>query len=174
LLRINLDRSHEFQHEIVEGHEGIKPGWVWINFNYFISDTVFDYIVEAVDLLARDGWRLLPDYRFTPDTGLWRHRHGPVEPPLRLSQLHYDDDGGLRYPLDHHRAPESDLAGYLDTARALIAEAAAGGHDTTNDAVLPDGFHVCGTGAAGPCTGVSANFEHLRWFELPAACLDPS
>ena len=84
LLGIDLERSHEFEREIAGGCEGIKPGWVRVNFNYFISEPVFDYIVEAVRLVARHGWRLLGDYRFDPATGLWRHRRGPAEPPLRL------------------------------------------------------------------------------------------
>ena len=52
LLGIDLDRSHEFEREITHGCEGIKPGWVRINFNYFISDPVFSYLVEAVRLVA--------------------------------------------------------------------------------------------------------------------------
>ena len=58
LLGIDIDRSHEFEHEILHGCEGIKPGWVRVNFNYFISEPVFQYIVDAVRLVARDGWRL--------------------------------------------------------------------------------------------------------------------
>ena len=52
LLGIDIERSHEFEREIAAGCEGIKPGWVRVNFNYFISEAVFDYIVEAVDLVA--------------------------------------------------------------------------------------------------------------------------
>jgi selenocysteine lyase/cysteine desulfurase len=40
--------AHEFQREINRGCEGIKPGWVRVNFNYFIDDETFDYIVDAV------------------------------------------------------------------------------------------------------------------------------
>ena len=87
LLGIDIERSHEFEREITHGCEGIKPGWVRVNFNYFISEPVFDYVVAAVSLVAEHGWRLLPDYRFDPATGLWRHRDGPVEPPLRLDQV---------------------------------------------------------------------------------------
>ncbi|MDG2110993.1 MAG: aminotransferase class V-fold PLP-dependent enzyme, partial [Actinomycetota bacterium] len=36
LLGIDLDQSHEFEREITRGCEGIKPGWVRVNFNYFI------------------------------------------------------------------------------------------------------------------------------------------
>ena len=38
-------RSREFESEILRGCEGIKPGWVRVNFNYFISDATLDYIV---------------------------------------------------------------------------------------------------------------------------------
>ena len=153
LLGIDLERSHEFEREITRGCEGIKPGWTRVSFNYFISETVFEYVVEAVDLLATHGWRLLPAYRFDPMTGLWRHRHGPVEPPLRLTALSYDGDTGeLVVPeLPHDRAPESALAGYLDEARRVFESA---------------------DGSADADAWVSGDFEHLRWFELPASCLD--
>jgi selenocysteine lyase/cysteine desulfurase len=155
LLGIDLARSHEFEREITIGCEGIKPGWVRVNFNYFISDAVFDYIVQAVHLVASDGWRLLPDYVFAPETGLWRHRNGPVDPPLRLSMLHYDQTGTLTYPAHRRSAPESALAGYLDEARTVFE--AAGDPDTEY-----------------PSGALSADFEHLRWFELPASCLQPT
>ena len=116
LLGIDLERSHEFEREIGRGCEGIKPGWVRVNFNYFISDTVADYVIEAVRLVARDGWRLLGDYDFDATSGLWRHHDGPVEPPLRLRQVGFDG-GGLRYPRQHDRAGEEVLAEHLEQGR---------------------------------------------------------
>ena len=76
LLGIDLDTRHEFEREIGRGCEGIKPGWVRVNFNYFISEPVFEFILDAVELVASDGWRLLPHYRFEPATGLWQHAGG--------------------------------------------------------------------------------------------------
>ena len=154
LLGIDLEHSHEFGREIARGCEGIKPGWVRVNFNYFISEAVFDYLVQAVRLVACDGWRLLTDYHFDPARGLWRHRLGPVEPPLRLSQISYDADGLMCYPHHDERAPETELDRYLEQARGLfgVAAARAGEVEQTN-----------GT--------VSADFDKLRWFDLPAASL---
>jgi selenocysteine lyase/cysteine desulfurase len=152
LLGIDLDLSHLFEREIVAGCEGIKPGWVRVSFNYFLTETVCRYVVDAVDLVATSGWKLLPDYRFDPYSGLWRHHRGPVEPPLRLADVRVDGDG-LHWPAHHERAGEDALAGYLTQARALLA--GLDGADCAD-----------GTGAA-----VSAGFEALRWFDLPAACL---
>lgn len=159
LLGIDLERSHEFEREITGGCEGIKPGWVRVNFNYFISEPVFRYVVEAVTLVAREGWRLLGDYRFEPATGLWKHRRGAAEPPLRLSQLSYDHEGLLSYPHRQDRAPESDLARYLAEAAALLAATEPPAAETDD-------------GASAIVAGrLSADFEQLRWFELPPACL---
>ncbi len=144
LLGIDVEQSHRFEQEIIAGCEGIKPGWVRINFNYFISEAVVEYLIEAVQLVATHGWALLPEYRFDPYRGLWRHKGGLVEPPLRLSRLHYDAEGRLRWPgsggagaadtagaargkggAAPERAGEEALPGYLDEARKLVATLAA-------------------------------------------------
>jgi hypothetical protein len=147
LLGIDLDTSHEFEREIARGCEGIKPGWIRVNFNYFISDTVFRYILDAVDLVASHGWRLLPRYRFEPVSGLWLHADGLGEPPLSLADIDYDQ-GGMHYAAHRHREPESRLADHLDQARAILAEE-PGAVD-------------------GPTADLSADFEALRWFWMPA------
>jgi len=157
LLNIDLERSHEFEREIAHGCEGIKPGWVRVNFNYFVSEPVFEYIVSAVILVADHGWKLLPQYRFDPATGRWHHRNGPVEPPLRLSQVSYGAEGELRYPHHQDRAPESDLAGYLAHAHEYLES-------------LPDDVGPPATAS----DGVTADFTSLQWFDLPAACLADS
>jgi hypothetical protein len=66
------------------------------------------------------GPKLLGDYRFDPASGRWRHRAGPVEPPLHLDSLRYDTHGRLRFPSSHAQAQDA-LAGYLQEARRLLA-----------------------------------------------------
>ena len=150
LLGIDIEQSHEFEAQIASGCEGIKPGWVRVSFNYFLSDTVADYVIRAVEMVADHGWRLAGDYRFDPLTGLWRHRNGPVEPPLRLAQLQYDQDGVLRYPRHADTADESALAEHVAQAEQLFSAA-------DPDVSDPPAW--------------SAEFEHLRWFVLPARSL---
>ncbi len=155
LLGIDLLKSHEIEEEITEGCEGIKPGWVRINFNYFFSDVLVDYLISAVSFVARNGHLFLTDYIFDPDTGIWRHRNGPVEPALRLREISYDEDGQMKYPVHHDRAPESELAVYLEGAKKLALE-----RETSSPSMQ------------GPSAStMSDRFESLRWFELPQACL---
>lgn len=158
LLGINIEESHEFSREVAVGCEGIKPGWTRINFNYFISEAVFEYIVEAVNLVATHGWRLLPDYEFNPESGLWRHRNGPAEPPLRLSQIHYAEDGSMVYPRLADVAPESALQGYLEEGRRILVDAQPDTQPTDSGELVAAGL-------------VRADFDTLRWFDLPPVCL---
>ena len=152
LLGIDLERSHEFEREITGGCEGIKPGWVRVNFNYFVSDAVADYLIEAVRLVARDGWRLLGDYRFDTVTGRWRHRDGVVTPPLSLHDVSYAG-GRVSMPSNRATGGEDLLAEHLREGAAILA--AAEGPDL-----------------AGHPANVSVDFEHLRWFDLPVSALD--
>jgi selenocysteine lyase/cysteine desulfurase len=154
LLAIDQARSAAFENEIERGCEGIKPGWTRINFHYFISDVVADFLIDAVAVIASDGYRLLPDYRFDADSGLWRHRGGPGRPPLRLTDLRFGPDGSITAPPRPARVGEEALAGYLDQARDLLA-------------ARPE--HV----ADGP-TGLPAEFEALRWFTLPPQSVRPA
>ena len=149
LLGIDIDQSHEFEREITRGCEGIKPGWVRVNFNYFLSDTVADYVIEAVRMVAHDGWKLLSDYNFDTDSGRWTHRSGLVEPPLRLDDIKYDESG-VQVPTSRLTGDESLLAEHLRDAIAVLAVAPE-----------PD---------LTPAS-LSADFDHLRWFDLPAVCV---
>ncbi len=149
LLGIDLETSHGFEREISRGCEGIKPGWVRVNFNYFISDAVFEFILDAVDLVASDGWRALADYAFEPATGLWRHHDGTPEPPLSLRDVAYPG-GAMTWSSHRHHEPESRLAEYLDEARAILARPPR----ALSAPTIPPG-------AVGP------DFEDLRWFLLP-------
>ena len=150
LLGIDIETSHAFEREISRGCEGIKPGWIRVNLNYFISEAVFDYIIRAVALVARDGWRLTPWYRFEPATGLWRHVAGSPEPPLSLHDIRYEAVG-LRYPAHRHREPEARLEAYIEEGERILADPAA----------------VLGPPPAPEALDVDTDFESLRWFWLP-------
>ncbi|HET7030827.1 MAG TPA: aminotransferase class V-fold PLP-dependent enzyme [Candidatus Limnocylindrales bacterium] len=151
LLGIDIETSHQFEREIARGCEGIKPGWIRVNFNYFISETVFDYIVRAVELVARQGWRLLPWYRFEPATGLWRHAAGSPEPPLSLHDVSFASDG-VSYPAHRHSLGDEALGHHLAEGARILADPVA----ALGEAPAP-----------GESPAVGDDFESLRWFWLP-------
>ena len=144
LYSIDEGWSTRMEAEVAKGNAGAKLAFTRISFNYFISETVLDYIVDAVHLIAGEGWKLLPLYHFDPVTGLWHHRSGaPEEPPTLRDVL-----TGGRERLSS--APESVLPGQLQAARRIIAA-------------------VERRPPAGPLDDpeLTDEFERIRWFSLP-------
>jgi len=132
------------------GHGGAKRGWFRVNFNYFLSPAVVDYIIEAVHLIARDGHTLLPLYRFDPFTGLWHHRDGRSRPRTSLFDISYAG-GAMEFRGQGARASEDVLAHQLEAARRLVESLPAqlAREDGIEDPVLPP------------------SYEAMRWFPLP-------
>jgi len=145
LLGIDLETSHRFEAQISRGCEVIKPGWVRVNFNYFITAEEFDYIVEAVDMVARDGWRLLPDYEFEPRTALWRHRKGSPTPPLGLEEVTFEP-AGLAAPENPSTLPLSALSDHLRAGGEILKS---------------------GAGSCPDSPRLEPDVEALRWFPVP-------
>jgi hypothetical protein len=130
------------------GCEGIKPGWIRVNFNYFISEEVFNFILEAVHLVATDGWKLLPWYRFDVDTAGWTHVDGRGNSPFSLNDVHYTA-GAMAYDVKPERASESELSRYLEEAHELFSTI------DPHDGPIQDPVDA------------TASFDDLRWFLLP-------
>ena len=160
LLGVGIEESTEFEEQIALGCEGIKPGWTRINFNYFISEQTFQYIVRAVAMIADDGWRLLEDYLFEIESGLWKHRGGFSKPEIRLTDVHYSGDGGMEYPSIDDRCDERVLNQHLADAATIMASSATEGATEASQDDFATDFD-------------SSSFESLRWFELPGSCLKP-
>ncbi|HSC03620.1 MAG TPA: aminotransferase class V-fold PLP-dependent enzyme [Solirubrobacteraceae bacterium] len=148
LYGIDDELSARMQTEALNGHMGAMLGFTRISFNYFISETTFAYILDAVHLVAEHGWKLLPLYCFDPVSGLWRHRDAGAAAEPGLSEMLAAMPGRLP------TAPESALAGQLSTARDIIAALEA--HPPVE---------------LTPSQGVGEEFERIRWFPMPAEAL---
>ncbi len=146
LLHIDMDQSHAFEESIVHGCNGIKPGWTRVGFNYFFSDTVVDYIIEAVELIAEHGWKLLSFYTFDLETGLWRHCEAADSAPAKLENMNIFNPAGAMAP----SIGEEALEGYLQEARRILKQAP---HPQNMPADTKRSFF--------------GKAEDLRWFPLP-------
>ncbi len=119
-----------------------------VNFNYFIPEEVFSFLVEAVHFIAVEGWKLLPLYDFEAETGLWHHSERPQQAALGFDDLSYLD-GGLDYDSVRLTEPISILESYLDQAREVVAG-------------IESSPQIAEQG-----TALSDELESLRWFPLP-------
>jgi len=151
LLGIDQERSHAYERAIDAGCAGVKPGWVRINFTWFLTDAVIDFLIEAVRLVARDGWRLVDAYRFDPGSGDWTHGDGRLPPPMSLDEVSYAG-GRVTWPARRQQVPDAALEDVLAEGARLLR---AG---------------VAPVGASPP--SLPAEVEALRWFPLPGEAAD--
>ncbi|WP_051266714.1 aminotransferase class V-fold PLP-dependent enzyme [Nakamurella lactea] len=149
LLCITPRRSAALQEQAGRGFLGIKPGWARVNFAYFMTDEVADFVIEAIELVATDGYRLLDDYLFEPRSGRWRHRCAPADPEPSFGAL-LDAPVQVGPPWSP-AVGEEVLPSYLAMARELLSATSYDLEDRPS--------------------GLPPELEHLRDFHLPARCL---
>lgn len=149
LLGIDEAESRRYRDLILEGYEGIKPGWCRVGFHYTMDDAEADYVIDAVEFVADRGRRFLPLYRFDPETGQWRHRDGDASgPPFSLEAALEASRGAD--PLPRSERAER-YARHLDEARRLA--------DDLDGGAPSEGVRL--PGALG----------ELQYFACPAGCL---
>ncbi len=143
LLGIDFDTSKEYEKQIVAGCELVKPGWTRLGFNYFNSDAEIELIIEAVDWIAREGWKLLPEYDFDTASGAWWHRSRAAE----VQRL--DDVPLLEGAASAELPPAAPMAGVVAEADRLVAAV----HERRDQSPC--------------CCELAPEAEELRWFRLP-------
>jgi selenocysteine lyase/cysteine desulfurase len=151
LLDIDLDMSKKFDTEIQNGCEILKPGWVRVNFNYFISEEVFEYILDAVAWLAQNGSWFLGQYDYKIASSAWVHKEKTAKEVSSLEDLTYQR-GVLGYRSNRKGAPESELRIVFERAEEIKNQLIK----TTNILGDQGGLQL------------SKSQEELRWYALPS------
>ncbi|SHF57646.1 Selenocysteine lyase/Cysteine desulfurase [Microbulbifer donghaiensis] len=107
LLGMDMDYSKALEAQLLEGFMVLRPGWVRLNFNYFIDEETFEYLVRAVELVAEHGWRLLPYYRFDGSHGVWRFQDIKTRPAASLAELDFHQ---LTLPVEPTETDPADIS----------------------------------------------------------------
>lgn len=74
LLRIDRPTSEKYRVLVRKGLMAIKPGWTRVNFHYSFSETEFQFILDAIEFVAKHGYKFLPLYKIDLHTGDWFYR----------------------------------------------------------------------------------------------------
>ncbi len=154
IFPIDDEWSAQMASQSARGNLGAKLSLVRVGFNYFTSETVFRYVVDAIHFLADEAWKLLPLYRFDPASGLWHHESGRLRPPLSLDDVSFAS-GTLTLAGPRPSDATRDLTAQLEEARRLVRRIEAS--PPTAPLVDPP---------------LSPEFERARWFPLPGEALD--
>lgn len=150
---LNLDEAYSaaIEKEVDAGNMILRPGWVRLNFNYFISQGEFTYILQALNIVAEHGWRLLPFYKLDRGTWSWRFQGNALDLPSSLSSFTLSSIDELNGAKDLGTAAP-DYGTLLADAKQVLLQ-------PTN------------TLQAYPIE-LSATAEKLRWFVLPQECVN--
>ena len=76
LDRVHLRRYHEYSER-----EALRPGVTRLGFPYFMSDDAVNYVIDSVTMVAKYGWKLLPQvhtkhtHAYTAHTHTYTHIH---------------------------------------------------------------------------------------------------
>lgn len=54
-------------------NEYLRPGFCRVSLPFFMSDSELAFVLEALKMVATEGWKILPQYIVNPETGQWRH-----------------------------------------------------------------------------------------------------
>ena len=132
LLNIDLEHSRRYMQSIQSGWEGIKPGWTRLNFNSFISEAEFEFLLQAIEFVAEHGSRFLSLYQLDWHSGAWRHSADHAHPSL-FNSIGFDQPA-----LARDQNAEADFAGYLEFARTLAGELETRAQPIPPDAIPPE------------------------------------
>lgn len=155
LDRLQLKRCEEYS-----CYELLRPGFTRISLPYFITDTEIAFVMEALKMVATEGWKLLPQYVIIPETGEWRHHTNSMCKDRKWL-------GSIRYTDGKMTMNERKISGpgvfpqtyqdCLQTARNLFNRS----RKTAHRSPLPDQGII-----------FDERSNRLRWFVLPSEAQD--
>ncbi|XP_049852081.1 uncharacterized protein LOC126329096 [Schistocerca gregaria] len=128
LLGIDLELAQLFEEQVdkYKDTEVLRPGFVRVCFNYFTEEEEVDYVIAAVNFVAREGWKLLPEYTFQIETNEWYHLSNRTLPGRRwLGEISYAS-GEMKYPRYEYLEKEvttGEMSSYLDKAAEIVEDA---------------------------------------------------
>ena len=111
----------------------LKPAFCRVNFNYFIDEQEFDYILSAIEQIAEHGWKLLPLYALCLKTGQYWY-NGLVQDEKgkytsfnrfdavrRIKEIEFQSDGAVTW--NECRHSNENRHQYLDEALQIYDSA---------------------------------------------------
>ncbi|KAL1110423.1 hypothetical protein AAG570_007954 [Ranatra chinensis] len=155
-----LDRHHLRRHEEHSNYEMLRPGFTRISLPYFMPDTEVAFVLEALKMVATEGWKLLPQYILNPETGEWRHHTNLVFRERKwLGAIHYSDG---KMSVNERRTSS------VSPCPKNYADCLSIARNTFNHArKMAQRYPL-----ADQCVMFEGELNDLRWFMLPSEAQD--
>uniref|UniRef100_A0A7S0EH03 Aminotransferase class V domain-containing protein n=1 Tax=Hanusia phi TaxID=3032 RepID=A0A7S0EH03_9CRYP len=127
LFNISPAAALSLEQTALQGEEGIKPGFVRINFNFFISPHMARFLIDAVLFVAEHGWKLLPFYKLNVDTGEWHYTGSEIKLVKEATSLK-----GISFFSNYSKGSDraqvlspEEIDNYFEQAKSILRDAEA-------------------------------------------------
>jgi len=152
LLSIDEETSQEYRTCVVDGYSGVKPGWCRVSMHYVMDDLEVDFLLDAVDFVAKHGQAFLPLYDFDLYDGSWSKKDDPTL--LQRFSLESALEASVsRQPAMPYDERQKHYANYLKEAFELASEL---------QKQEPQVAHQ-----------LEGRLADLQFFALPQCCINP-
>ncbi|CAH0746448.1 unnamed protein product [Diatraea saccharalis] len=146
--------------EVPIHNEHLRPGFCRVSLPFFMSESELAFVLEALKMVATEGWKILPQYIVNPQTGQWKHHTCSVLRDRKSLYTLKFNDGKI---ISHERRvsgpgifPQT-YTECLQTARNLFNRARKLAMKCTS---------------AEPEISFNPRIDYLRWFMLPKEAHD--
>lgn len=148
LLKISKKESEQLLLAMQRGGMVLRPGWVRINFTYFMSEEVIEYVLSAIEALATSAMKLLPFYHYNKSRGIWHHVQSGEPCQVDLARLDWFKQSGENVSAEAVEPPDKiDLPACLLEAKQELSLSAP----SVSTQRLPE-------------SPVNQALESMRWF----------
>jgi selenocysteine lyase/cysteine desulfurase len=152
LLDIDDETSEQYRACVIDGHSGIKPGWCRVSMHYVMDDLEVDFLLDAVDFVAKHGELFLPLYDFDLSDGSWSKKSDSARLQRFSLEAALEAGTGRESPMSKEERSNC-YRSYLDEAQKLA-----------------DQLQKQRPSAAAVLEGKLAE---LQFFSLKECCIDP-
>ncbi|GMF28495.1 unnamed protein product [Phytophthora lilii] len=149
---------------LIEKKEMLRPGFTRMSFPYFMTTAELEYVLEALNFVATDGWKFLPQYKFNHKSGVWKHWTRFTKFPDRKWISHFAtalEEKTRSKSLDDNEATlAAHRAENLAEARRLADEVSS--KNASSQVVAASAAQML----------EEADDEALRWFVYPSEAVE--
>ncbi|XP_013394521.1 uncharacterized protein LOC106161982 [Lingula anatina] len=157
LLEIDDELSRKLNKKLTE--EKIRTGCTSVYISYVLPNHTVDFVLGAVDQVAKHGWKLLPLYEYNTSLGVWKHRH---------FQFSLDSLKDIRYKLGGMKVNNNSISQHFragkETLREILAETSS---------IFEEAYLICKNSDAegDPKLDIEEEQRDLIWFLQPSQAL---
>jgi tRNA(Ile)-lysidine synthase TilS/MesJ len=122
-MGIDYPLAKKLEDILSDGYDLFRPGFVRVNFNYFIDEYTLEYILQCIDFVATQGLWFLPQYKFDIQKAAFIHRNYSTK-----GERHTDRKwlGDISYSLGEMKYPpccttkDFELTKHLTSAQVIL------------------------------------------------------